>query len=72
MVTITREKDMLNVREASEALGVGKTLAWKLMHAGALPYHRIGDKAIRVSRADIEDYLARTRHDGPRQPADVA
>ncbi len=52
----------MTLSEMARTLGIGHSTAWDIVVVrGELPYYRFGDKAIRVSLADIEDYVARCR-----------
>ena len=48
---------LLTVEEAAEQLGIGRTLAWRLVSDGELESVRIG-RLRRVPRSAIEDYAA--------------
>jgi excisionase family DNA binding protein len=48
---------LVSVPRAAQLLGIGLTLAWELVHAGAIPSLRLGRRAL-VSRAVLEE-LAR-------------
>ena len=52
----------VTLSEMARALGIGQSTAWDIVVVrGEVPYYRFGDRAIRVSLADIEDYVARCR-----------
>jgi excisionase family DNA binding protein len=43
-------------------LGIGQSTAWEIVVVrNEVPYYRFGDRTVRVSRTDIEDYVARCR-----------
>ncbi len=58
------QDEMLTTRQVQEELRLGKTTLWALLQAGELPYHRMGDRVIRISRTDLEEYKTRTRRGG--------
>lgn len=52
----------VTLSEMARSLGIGQSTAWEIVVVrGEVPYYRFGDRAIRVSLADIEDYVARCR-----------
>ena len=57
----TTEKEWLKVPEAAELLGLPKTRAYELIQQGELPAVRIGERSIRVNRAELERFLLETR-----------
>lgn len=54
------ERPVLTILEAANHLRISRSKLYELMKAGALPYHRVGGRR-RISRADIDAYLARHR-----------
>ena len=46
--------DFVTVREAAETLGVSPSTVWRWVDAGNLPASRVGPKAIRIRRGDVE------------------
>jgi excisionase family DNA binding protein len=54
---------LLKVRDTAERLNVSESCVYQLIEAGKLPCHRIGNGrgAIRISEADLNDYLASCR-----------
>lgn len=56
------DKDYLSLEEVADAMGVTYQLIYKLVRAGELPAARLG-KLYRVSRTDLEAYLARTKRE---------
>jgi excisionase family DNA binding protein len=57
----TTEKEWLKVPEAAELLGLPKTRAYELIQQGELPAVRIGERSIRVNRAELERFLLENR-----------
>jgi excisionase family DNA binding protein len=54
---------LLTVAEAAVMLNVGRTLLYKLMYRGDLPYVRIG-RTRRVHMKDLIDLISRSRIGG--------
>jgi excisionase family DNA binding protein len=57
----TTGKQWLKVPEAAELLGLPKTRAYELIQQGELPAVRIGERSIRINRAELERFLLETR-----------
>ncbi len=54
------EKRLLNTAEAAKFLGVSKAFLERDRWAGArIPFVRIGSRAVRYRRSDLEDYIGR-------------
>ncbi len=56
-----QEKNWLKVPEVAEELQVPRTRAYELIAKGELPAVRIGERTIRVHRAELEKFLLETR-----------
>jgi len=56
-----REKVWLRVPEAAELLGLPRTRTYELIQQGELPAVRIGERSIRVNRAELERFLLESR-----------
>jgi excisionase family DNA binding protein len=56
---------LLTVSNVAKRLNVSQSCVYQLVDSGRLPCHRIGvgRGAIRVSEADLADYLASCRHE---------
>jgi excisionase family DNA binding protein len=66
MANITRPQRLLiPVPEVGALLGVGRTLAWRLVQTGELPSVRIGKRRL-VPRAELEAYVQRLQREGAR------
>lgn len=61
----------LTVHQAAELLGISPRSLYRLIESHALPYYRMGRNRslIRLARADVLEYLERSRVTGPDQPA---
>jgi excisionase family DNA binding protein len=46
--------DFVTVREAAGTLGVSPSTVWRWVDAGKLPASRVGPRAIRIRRSDVE------------------
>ncbi len=54
------EKHLLNTTEAAQLLGVSKAFLERDRWAGArIPFVRVGTRAVRYRRTDLDDYIAR-------------
>ena len=54
-------KSWLTVPETAEELGIPRTRCYELIQRGELPAVRIGERSIRVNRAELERFLLETR-----------
>ena len=54
-------KSWLTVPETAEELHIPRTRAYELIARGELPAVRIGERSIRVNRAELERFLLETR-----------
>jgi excisionase family DNA binding protein len=61
MSTSIANKEWLTVADLCEVLGIGRTLAYQLIAERTIPAVRIG-RAIRVRKADIEEWLEENRY----------
>jgi excisionase family DNA binding protein len=53
----TKERTWLRVPEVAGELGIPRTRAYELIQRGELPAVRVGERSIRVHRAELERYL---------------
>ncbi len=53
--------DMLSIKEVAHALRVDEMTIRRMLGRGELPYYRVGGGTIRISRADLAEYLRRGR-----------
>lgn len=65
MVEPVSERLLLTVEEAARCLGIGKTLAWRLVQEGQLPSVRLG-RCVRVPRRALEEWVQEQRRDTAR------
>ena len=61
-MAITQTREYLTIREVQDILGVGKTLLWSELQAGNLGYVRLGERAIRIPRAELDRYIEQRTH----------
>jgi excisionase family DNA binding protein len=54
-------QEWLTLRQVQEILGIGSTKAYSLVATGEIPSVRIGNRAIRVSRQELERWLESQR-----------
>ena len=55
------EKSWLTVPEAAEELRIPRSRCYELIQRGELPAVRIGERSIRVNRAELERFLLDSR-----------
>ncbi len=55
------QKSWLTVPEAAEELRIPRTRCYELIQRGELPAVRIGERSIRVNRAELERFLMEKR-----------
>ncbi len=58
MAATTNERLLLTVEEAARRLGIGRTLAWRLVRSGQLPSVRLG-RLVRVPQGGLQAWLDR-------------
>jgi excisionase family DNA binding protein len=63
--TTPYDRLLLPVSEAGAVLGVGRTMAWRLVQSGELASVRIGKRRL-VPRAELEAYVQRLQREGAR------
>lgn len=54
-------REWLRVPEAANLLGLPRTRCYELIQRGELPAVRIGERSIRVNRAELERFLLESR-----------
>jgi len=74
--TALREGDLLTVAQALAVLPVGRSTLYGLIESGELPHYRVRAPGSRrgrvlVARADLEAFLAGSRHEARRAPVGV-
>lgn len=56
--------EYMTIQEFADMLRIGRGTAWSLvMEKGEIPHLRLGDRVVRLTRADVEAYLQRCRSD---------
>ena len=58
MTATTGERLLLTVEEAARRLGIGRSLAWRLVRSGELPSVRLG-RLVRVPERKLQAWLDR-------------
>lgn len=58
MAEATDERLLLTVEEAARRLGIGRSLAWRLVRSGELPSVRLG-RLVRVPERKLQVWLDR-------------
>ena len=59
-VTLARDDDQLTPARAAALLGVSRTHLYKILDAGLIPFHIVGERDRRIFMVDLHDYLARS------------
>lgn len=59
-VTLARDDDQLTPARAAALLGVSRTHLYKILDAGLIPFHIVGERDRRIFMVDLRDYLARS------------
>jgi excisionase family DNA binding protein len=57
----TSEREWLTVPEAAEELRIPRSRCYELIQRGELPAVRIGERSIRVKRAELVRFLLESR-----------
>ena len=57
----TNTREWLTVPEVAQELRIPRTRCYELIQRGELPAVRIGERSIRVNRAELERFLLETR-----------
>lgn len=65
MATTKTDCLLLTVEEAARRLGIGRTLAWRLVQERELPSVRVG-RCVRVPLRDLEAWVEERRQDKPQ------
>ena len=58
MTATTGERLLITVEEAARRLGIGRSLAWRLVRSGELPSVRLG-RLVRIPERALEEWLSR-------------
>lgn len=59
-----RNPELITVAEAARFLKISVSTIWRWINAGKLVSYRIGPKAIRIKRADLDELIAPARASG--------
>ena len=54
----TTDRLLLTVEEAAQRLGIGRSLAWRMVRSGELPSVRLG-RLVRIPEQSLVDWLKR-------------
>lgn len=57
---------LLTAAEAARLLRVPRSTLYELVRSRGLPHVRIGDRALRFTRADLEDWIAQNTYGSRR------
>ncbi|MCO1337828.1 hypothetical protein BJH93_02820 [Kocuria polaris] len=56
-VTVARDDDQLTPSQVGKLLGISRTHVYKLLDAGALPFHVVGQRDRRILMSDVRSYM---------------
>jgi excisionase family DNA binding protein len=56
--------ELLTVAEVSEILGLGRSKTYEMVNNGTLPAVRLSERAVRVPRAQLNEWLQRKLAEG--------
>lgn len=62
MAELTTIRHLLTVEEVAQRLGIGRSLAWRLVREGQLPSVRLG-RLVRVPERALENWLEQRLQD---------
>ena len=57
-VTIASDDDVLTPSRTAGLLGISRTHLYKILDAGLLPFHIVGERDRRMFMGDVREYLA--------------
>lgn len=60
-VTLTRDDDELTTSEVASILGISRAHLYKVLDAGLIPFHIVGERTRRMYMSDVKNYLVRTQ-----------
>lgn len=61
-VTVTRDDEELTTSMAASVLGISRAHLYKILDAGLIPCHIVGERTRRMYMSDVRSYLAETMH----------
>lgn len=53
---------LIRLKDAADQMGVHRMTVYRMVQRGDIPSFRIGQKSLRVSQEDIEDYIQKRKH----------
>jgi len=59
-VTVARDDDQVTPARAASLLGISRTHLYKILDAGLIPFHVVGERDRRMFMVDVREYLARS------------
>ncbi|WP_345472988.1 helix-turn-helix domain-containing protein [Glutamicibacter ectropisis] len=60
-VTLTRDDDELTTSDVASILGISRAHLYKVLDAGLIPFHIVGERTRRMLMSDVKNYLFRTQ-----------
>ncbi|RIJ55710.1 helix-turn-helix domain-containing protein [Clavibacter phaseoli] len=55
-MTVASDDDVLTPSKAAAILGISRTHLYKILDAGVLPFHVVGERDRRISMSDVNEY----------------
>lgn len=59
-VTVTRDDEDLSTSQAASILGISRAHLYKILDAGLIPFHIVGERTRRMLMSDVRSYLVET------------
>lgn len=56
----TKLNEVLKIPEVAEILRIPRSRAYALVQSGEIPSFRIGERSVRVSRRQLDEYMQRS------------
>lgn len=60
-VTFTRDDEELSTSATASILGISRAHLYKVLDAGLIPFHIVGERTRRMYMSDVKNYLVRTQ-----------
>lgn len=51
------QPDLLSIKQASQIVGLSEKTVRRFIESGELPAHRVGPKAVRIYRSDLDAFI---------------
>jgi len=57
-----KESKLLSLKDAAGQMGISRMTVYRMVRRGDIPSFRIGQKSLRVSQEDVNDYVQKRKH----------